>query len=282
MVAGKKYDGTKIDIWATGIILYAMLCGFLPFEDKDNDILFDKILECKINYPDFLSSESKDLISKILVVDPEKRIDISGIKNHSFFIKGKNFFEQIFSIKQISKEDNNQENNYVNNDKQIANEKNENGKIKEIKETNDTNDTKKEKTNDLISQKQVIEVKNNNSIIENKENINTENLIINESIIIDDIKFEKNIAENNVYKNEKNIIFDNLKNRKNVLKCINFRKVNNQKIEEFNHKIKLQKDKNSKNINVKKFQNNYKIEKNDKINSDYSKSSNIDLSEFYQ
>ena len=74
MVAGKKYDGTKIDIWATGIILYAMLCGYLPFEDKDNDILFDKILECKIKYPDFLSSESKDLISKILVVDPEKRI----------------------------------------------------------------------------------------------------------------------------------------------------------------------------------------------------------------
>ena len=256
MVAGKKYDGTKIDIWATGIILYAMLCGFLPFEDKDNDILFDKILECKINYPDFLSSESKDLISKILVVDPEKRIDISGIKNHSFFLKGKNFFEQIFSIKQVSKEDNNQENNYVNNDKQIENEKNENGKIKEIKETNDTNDKKKEKTNDLNSLKQVIENKNNNSLLENKENINIENLIINESIIIDDIKFEKNIAENNTYKNEKNAIIDNLKNRKNILKCINYKKIKNQKIEELNHKIKRQKDKNSKNINVKCDKNN--------------------------
>ena len=276
MVAGKKYDGTKIDIWATGIILYAMLCGYLPFEDKDNDILFDKILECKIKYPDFLSSESKDLISKILVVDPEKRIDIPGIKNHIFFLKGKNFFEQIFSIKQISIEENNLENKYVNNDKKIENEKYEIGKIKDIKETNDTNDKKKEKTNDINCQKQIIETKKNNSLLENKENINTENLIINESIIIDDIKFEKNIGENNAYKNEKNAIFYNLKNRKNVLKCINYRKVKKEKIEELNHKIKLHKDKKSKNINVKVLQNNDKIEKNEKINNKCDSNKNME------
>ena len=48
MVAGKKYDGMKIDVWSTGIILFAMLCGYLPFEDKNNDVLFDKILECNV------------------------------------------------------------------------------------------------------------------------------------------------------------------------------------------------------------------------------------------
>ena len=42
MVAGNDYDGFKIDIWAIGIILYACLCGYLPFEDDDNDILFKK------------------------------------------------------------------------------------------------------------------------------------------------------------------------------------------------------------------------------------------------
>ena len=67
MVAGKKYDGMKIDIWSTGIILFAMLCGYLPFEDKNNDVLFDKILECKIDFPEFLSDEPKDLINHILV-----------------------------------------------------------------------------------------------------------------------------------------------------------------------------------------------------------------------
>ena len=48
MLSGNDYDGFKIDIWATGIILFAMLCGYLPFDHKDNDILFKKILDCKI------------------------------------------------------------------------------------------------------------------------------------------------------------------------------------------------------------------------------------------
>ena len=72
MLSGNDYDGFKIDIWATGIILFAMLCGYLPFDHKDNDILFKKILDCKIKYPNILSNEAKDLIKKILVPDPEK------------------------------------------------------------------------------------------------------------------------------------------------------------------------------------------------------------------
>ena len=35
MIQGKRYDGSKVDIWACGVILFAMLCGFLPFEDPD-------------------------------------------------------------------------------------------------------------------------------------------------------------------------------------------------------------------------------------------------------
>ena len=98
MVAGKKYNGFKIDIWATGIILYAMLCGYLPFEDKNNDDLFKKILECKVKYPSYVGEKSKDLIKKILVNDPEKRITIPEIKRHPFFLKGKNLFTQEFSM----------------------------------------------------------------------------------------------------------------------------------------------------------------------------------------
>ena len=102
MLSGENYDGFKIDIWATGIILFAMLCGFLPFDHKDNDILFMKILECKIQYPKTLSKESKDLIKKILVPDPDKRISIPEIKKHPFYLKGKEIFESNFTLHQIS------------------------------------------------------------------------------------------------------------------------------------------------------------------------------------
>ena len=84
MIAGKNYDGFKIDIWSTGIILYAMLCGFLPFEDNDNDQLFKKILECKLEFPKYVKGNSKDLIQKILVTNPKERITIKDIKQHPF------------------------------------------------------------------------------------------------------------------------------------------------------------------------------------------------------
>ena len=103
MLSGEGYDGFKIDIWATGIILFAMLCGFLPFDHKDNDKLFKKILECKIKFPKHLSDDAKDLLKKILVPNPRKRITIKEIKKHPFYLKGKEIFDNNFSIYQISR-----------------------------------------------------------------------------------------------------------------------------------------------------------------------------------
>jgi len=55
MVSGKAYDGFKVDIWSCGIVLFAMLCGYLPFDDKSDDkIIFKKIVECEVKYPFFL------------------------------------------------------------------------------------------------------------------------------------------------------------------------------------------------------------------------------------
>jgi 5'-AMP-activated protein kinase catalytic alpha subunit len=44
MIAGERYHGAKVDIWSSGVILYAMVCGFLPFEDPDTSKLYRKIL----------------------------------------------------------------------------------------------------------------------------------------------------------------------------------------------------------------------------------------------
>jgi serine/threonine protein kinase len=100
MVAGKSYDGFMIDVWSTGIVLYAMVCGFLPFEDGNNDKLFEKILECKVYFPSFVPMNVKDMIKRMLVPDPDKRIKIHEIKQHPLYIQGKILMDRLFNTKQ--------------------------------------------------------------------------------------------------------------------------------------------------------------------------------------
>ena len=52
-----------------------MLCGHFPFDDVSNDKFYKKIIEEKYEIPKFLSKNVKDLINKILVVNPKKRIN---------------------------------------------------------------------------------------------------------------------------------------------------------------------------------------------------------------
>ncbi len=57
MIAGKWYDGTAVDIWSSGVILYAMMCGFLPFEDPNTSKLYKKIVAGQYEIPKFISQE---------------------------------------------------------------------------------------------------------------------------------------------------------------------------------------------------------------------------------
>ena len=203
MVAGKKYNGFKIDIWSSGIILYAMLCGYLPFEDKDNDILFEKILECKLFFPKYISKNAKDLMEKILVTDPDKRISIADIKTHPFYLKGKEFFEQEFSVYQITKDINNKTSYVENiNINQILNKK----APSEInKENKDNNINNKENINEENIKKNInvnaIDYEKQNSINKDKQL----KLVETGDINIDGKKEENEIVKNeNIDKNNDN------------------------------------------------------------------------------
>ena len=92
ILKGYPYDGFKTDIWCCGIILYAMLCGYLPFDGDNNQEIFQSIVECKPEFPDFLEDDSINLLIWILNSEPNDRISIEEIKCHPFYLKGKSYY----------------------------------------------------------------------------------------------------------------------------------------------------------------------------------------------
>ena len=85
MISGRKYDGIMADIWSSGIVLYAMICGHLPFEDPDTKKLYKKIMLGKYEIPNYVSDAGKDLLSKILDINPRTRYNINDIKKHPWY-----------------------------------------------------------------------------------------------------------------------------------------------------------------------------------------------------
>ncbi len=94
MLTGNKYFGLGVDIWSCGVILFALICGYLPFEEENTTILYRKIINGEYTIPNFMSTEAKDLIKKILTIDPTKRIKINEIKTHKFYNLVKMYEEQ--------------------------------------------------------------------------------------------------------------------------------------------------------------------------------------------
>ena len=85
MLEGLQYNGEASDIWSCGIILYAMLCGTLPFTESKEEIIVKKIKMHDYSIPKYLSKEAQDMLNHILKINPEERFTIEGIKAHPWF-----------------------------------------------------------------------------------------------------------------------------------------------------------------------------------------------------
>ncbi|CAH1437601.1 unnamed protein product [Lactuca virosa] len=85
VISGKLYAGPEVDVWSCGVILYALLCGTLPFDDENIPNLFKKIKGGIYTLPSHLSPGARDLIPRLLVVDPMKRMTIPEIRAHPWF-----------------------------------------------------------------------------------------------------------------------------------------------------------------------------------------------------
>nr|AZZ65890.1 AMP-activated protein kinase alpha subunit [Gecarcinus lateralis] len=87
VISGKLYAGPEVDVWSCGIILYALLCGTLPFDDEHVPTLFRKIKSGVFQIPDYLNQSVVRLLLHMLMVDPMKRATIEDIKKHEWFQK---------------------------------------------------------------------------------------------------------------------------------------------------------------------------------------------------
>ena len=91
MIAGKKYKPVHVDVWSCGVILYAMICGYLPFEDNDTAKLYKKIMDGDFEQPDFLSKNAIDLLKCMLTTDPETRYSFDQVKQHVWYLQDQPF-----------------------------------------------------------------------------------------------------------------------------------------------------------------------------------------------
>ena len=85
MIKGLRYHGLMTDIWSSGVVLFAMVAGYLPFEDKNTSKLYQKIQGPDYIMPASFSENLQDLMKRILVVDPAKRFTVQNIRAHPWY-----------------------------------------------------------------------------------------------------------------------------------------------------------------------------------------------------
>ncbi|KAJ1734456.1 Serine/threonine-protein kinase [Coemansia sp. Benny D160-2] len=88
LLNAQPYTGPEVDLWSFGVVLYVLVCGKVPFDDQSMPALHAKIKRGHVEYPAWLSPECKHLLSRLLVVSPQRRATMGEVVRHPWICKG--------------------------------------------------------------------------------------------------------------------------------------------------------------------------------------------------
>ncbi|XP_020234094.1 CBL-interacting serine/threonine-protein kinase 14 [Cajanus cajan] len=88
ILARKGYHGASVDAWSCGVVLFALNAGYLPFNDSNITVLYRKIYRGQFRFPRWMSSELRNLVTRLLDTNPDTRITLDEVTRDPWFNRG--------------------------------------------------------------------------------------------------------------------------------------------------------------------------------------------------